>query len=174
MKKLMLFISTVAIITAFSPNAFAHFKHWDDHDASGDYQHKSFGDGYSYEMKQIEDGFIIFPGLEIGVGSGTLSGSLGVNVGYKIGHFLVGTSLRGQVVNIDKVNYQFIPYTINICGLSYSVIPETSNSINDKKLKGWALGYAVGGKFTFGQMVETDPNTDEEREFLTMNFGFGF
>jgi len=80
------------------------------------------------------------------MGSGVLSGSLGLNIGYKSGLFLIGTSLRGQIVNIDHVNYQFIPLGLNICGLSYSLIPETGNSQNGKKLKGWSVGYAMGGK----------------------------
>ena len=174
MKKVKLMISMLVLVVAFSSSALAYSRHWNHGDASGDHYPKSFGKGYESKMKRIDDGFIVFPGAEIGMGSGTLSAALGVNLGYKNGLFVIGTALKGQVINIDDVNYQFMPYTLNICGLSYAVIPETSNSQNDKKLKGWALGYGMGGKLTFAQMIETDPNTNTEKEYLTINIGFGF
>lgn len=121
-----------------------------------------------------KDGWLVFPAAEIGMGSGTLSASLGVSLGYRSGHFMLGTSLRGQVVNIDRVNYQFMPYTINVSGLSYSLIPETGNSQNNKTLRGQSLGIGMGGKLTFGQLIEKDPDTNREQEYLTINFGVGF
>lgn len=174
MKKVTFMLSIFLLMTSFSSGVFAHNQHWEWQDASGDQPPRSFQDGYERKMKHLEDGFIFFPGAEIGVGSGVLSASLGINIGYKSGLFLIGTSLSGQVVNIDQVNYQFIPVGLNICGLSYSVIPETGNSQNDKKLKGWSVGYAMGGKLTFSQMIETDPDTKIQKEYLTVNFGVGF
>jgi len=134
------------LMIAISSNMFAHSRNWGWQDTSGDQHPKSFQEGYERKMSRLEDGFVFFPGAEIGMGSGVLSGSLGLNIGYKSGLFLIGTSLRGQIVNIDHVNYQFIPLGLNICGLSYSLIPETGNSQNGKKLKGWSVGYAMGGK----------------------------
>ena len=172
MKKTLYTIAFVTLTVVFAPGAFAHDGFWKD--ASGDRRPKSFSEGYSRKMKHFKDGVVFFPGAELGLGSGALSASLGVNAGYKSGLFFIGTSLRGQIVNIDKANYQFVPYTINICGLSYSAIPETSNSVNDRKLKGWSIGYAMGGKLTFSQLIETDPKSDTDREYLQVNFGIGF
>lgn len=162
----------IVFISTISTSAFAHWH--GGKDASWDARHKSFGEGYSEGMRRFDDGFMFFPGGEIGMGSGALTGALGINVGYKTGLFFIGTSIKGQVVNIDRVNYSFMPYTLNICGLSYSVLPETTNSQNDRKLKGQSIGFAMGGKFTIGQMTETDPDTDSEQEFLVFTFGFGF
>ncbi len=173
MKKATLIMTLLVLIIGFSSSAFAYKRHWREWDASGDHP-KSFREGYERKMKRFDDGFLVFPGAEIGMGSGALSAALGVNVGYKKGLFVVGTALKGQVINIDHVNYSFMPYTLNICGLSYSVIPETSNSQNDKKLKGSFIGYGMGGKLTFGQLVESDPADNTEKEFLTINVGFGF
>ena len=173
MKKVTLMLSVFLLMVSISSGVFAHNRHWGWKDASGDQPPRSFQDGYDRKMKHLEDGFIFFPGAEIGVGSGVFSGSLGINMGYKSGLFLIGTSLSGQIVNIDRVNYQFIPIGLNICGLSYSVIPETGNSQNDKKLKGWSIGYAMGGKLTFSQMIETDPDTNAQKEYSTVNFGVG-
>jgi hypothetical protein len=175
MKNVKMLISMFVLVVAFSSSALADGRDWRHGDASGDHHHpKSFGQGYKSKMKRIDDGFIVFPGAEFGMGSGTLSASLGVNFGYKKGLFLLGTAVKGQVVNIDHVNYTFMPATLNICGLSYSVIPETSNAQNDKKLKGWSIGYGMGGKLTFAQLIETDPVTHTEKDYLTINVGFGF
>ena len=174
MKKIKIFLPMFLVIVSFSSGAFAHDHHWDHEEVSGDQRHKSFSEGYESNMKRFDDGFLFFPGGEIGFGSGLRSASLGINIGYKSGLFLIGTSLRGQVVNIDHVNYQALPFTLNIGGLSYSVIPESSNSQNDKKLQSWSLGYGMGGKFAFAQMVESDPTTSTKKEFLTLNFGYGF
>ena len=174
MKKIKMLLPMIVMLVAFSSGAFAHDHHWDHEDASGDYRHKSFGEGYESGIKKFDDGFLLFAGGEIGLGLGVRSASLGLNFGYKSGLFLIGTALRGQIVNIDYVNYQTLPLTLNIGGLSYSVIPETSNSQNDKKLKGWSLGYGGGGTFTFGQLVETDPTTNTKKEYLTLNMGYGF
>ena len=76
--------------------------------------------------------------------------------------------------NIDRVNYTFMPLTLNIMGLSMSVIPETSNSVNDKTLKGQSIGFAMGGKLSFSQLIETDPDTDTQNEYLVISLGFGF
>ena len=172
MKNFKLMAALLVLIVGVSSSAFAHNHHWDD--ASGDEIPKSFGKGYAKKMARIDDGFIIFPGAEVGMGSGTLSAAVGLNVGYKYDLFFIGTALKGQVVNVNRVNYQFMPYTVNICGLSYSVIPETGNTQNDKKLKGWSIGYAMGGKFVVSQMSEHDPDTDTEEEYLAFTFGFGF
>jgi hypothetical protein len=174
MKKVKLITSMLVMIVGFSSAAFAYKGHWHERDASSDHHPKSFRKGFQSKMKRIDDGFLVFPGAEIGMGSGTLSAALGVNMGYKKGSFVIGTALKGQVINIDHVNYTFMPYTLNISGLSYSMIPETSNSQNDKKLKGWMVGYGLGGKLTFGQLTETNPDTNTEKEFLTINVGFGF
>ena len=164
----------LVMLVAFSSGVFAHDHHWNHGDTSGDKRHKSFDEGYESSIKHFDDGFLLFPGGEIGFGTGVKSVSLGVNIGYKSGLFLIGTALRGQIVNIDYVNYQTVPLTLNICGLSYSIIPETSNSQNDKKLQGWLIGYGIGGKMTFGQLVESDPSTNTKKEFLTLTFGYGF
>jgi len=174
MKKMLFVLTTLLLMVSMSSNMFANNRNWGWQDTSGDQYPKSFQGGYERKMSHLEDGFVFFPGAEIGMGSGALSGSLGVNIGYKSGLFLIGTSLRGQIVNIDHVNYQFIPLGLNICGLSYSLIPETGNSQNDKKLKGWSVGYAMGGKLTFSQMIETDPDTNIQKEYLTINLGVGF
>ena len=170
---LIMSLSLLVLMVGFTSSAMAHKGRWHQWDASGDHP-KSFRDGYERKMKRFDDGFVVFPGAEIGMGSGALSGALGVNFGYKKGLFVVGTALKGQIVNINDVNYSFMPYTLNICGLSYSVIPETSNSQNDKKLEGWQVGYGMGGKLTFGHLVESDPDDNTEKEFLTINVGFGF
>ncbi|MCP4752552.1 MAG: hypothetical protein GY866_16810 [Proteobacteria bacterium] len=172
MKNLKRLLTFLSVLTVFASPALAHGRHW--HDASGDEKPKSFRHGYSHKMKMIEDGFILFPGGEIGMGSGALTASLGVNVGYKYAGFFAGTALKGQVVNIDRVSYRFMPATLNICGLSVSVIPETSNSVNDKKLKGQSIGFGLGGKLSFSHMVESDPNTDSKKEYLVISLGFGF
>ena len=169
MKWVFAFLVTVTLI---STSAYAHGHHW--YDASGDEMPESFHHGFSKKMGEIDDGLICFPGAEIGTGSGALTASLGINVGVKYGLFFAGTAFKGQVVNIDHVNYRFMPATLNIMGLSYSVIPETSNSQNDKKLKGQSIGFGLGGKLTFSQLVETDPLTDSEKEFLVISLGFGF
>lgn len=163
----------LALLVGFSSSAFAFKRHWHDQDATGDHP-RSFRDGYKKKLSYIDDGFVVFPGAEIGMGSGALSAALGVNLGYKKGMFVVGTALKGQVINIDHVNYTFVPYVLNISGVSYTVIPETSNSRNDKKLEGWMLGYGLGGKLTFGQLIETDPTDNSKKEFLTINVGVGF
>ena len=177
MKNVKMLISLIILVAAFSSSAMAHgYRHnWRHYgDASGDHYPKSFDKGYESKMKRFDDGFVVFPGAEFGMGSGALSAALGVNFGYKKGLFLIGTSVKGQVINIDHVNYVFMPATLNICGLSYSVIPETSNTHNEKKLKGWSIGYGMGGKLTFAQLIETDPVTDTEKDYLTINIGFGF
>ncbi|MBU2646015.1 hypothetical protein KKI24_15015 [bacterium] len=174
MKNMTLMVALLALIVGFSSSASAYQGHWRERDASGDHYPKSFKEGYEYKMKRFDDGFVLFPGAEIGMGSGALSAAIGLNIGYKSGLFLIGTSLKGQVINIDHVNYAFMPYTLNVSGVSYSMIPETSNSQNDKKLKGWSIGYGMGGKLTFAQLVETDPVTQVEKEYLTINIGFGF
>jgi hypothetical protein len=172
MKKLNLLLALTVFLSVTASQAFAHDWRWKD--ASGDEMSKPYHHGYSHKMKKIDDGFIIFPGGEIGAGTGALTASLGVNVGYKYGMFFAGTSLKGQVVNIDHVNYLFMPATLNIMGLSYSVIPETGNSQNDTTLKGQSIGIGMGGKLSFSQMVESDPVTDTEKEYLVISFGCGF
>ena len=172
MKKFNIIVALTLFLTATASQALAHDHHW--RDASSDDMPKSFHHGYSHKMKKIDDGFIVFPGAEIGTGSGALTAAMGVNVGYKYRMFFVGTSLKGQVVNVDHVNYLFMPATLNIMGLSYSVIPETTNSQNDKKLKGQSVGFGLGGKLSFSQLVETDPVSDTEKEFLVISLGFGF
>lgn len=147
---------------------------WEKSATSGDEKSRSFSRRHDFGSKHGEDGWLAFPAVELGMGSGTLSASLGVAFGYKSGHFLIGTSLRGQVVNIDRVNYQFMPYTVNVSGLSYSLIPETTNAQNNKTLRGQTLGIGMGGKLTFGQLIEKDPDTNTEQEYLTINFGTGF
>ena len=79
-------------------------------------------------------GVVIFPGIEIGMGLGTLSAAASNNIGYQIGWLIFGTALKSQVINIDRVNYWFMPNTIKLFGLSYRRIPETGNRVNDKKL----------------------------------------
>ena len=164
----------MALLTIVASPAFAHSRHWNDCDATGDEMPKSFKRGFSHGMKKIDDGFKVFPGAEIGTGSGALTASVGLNLGYKYGWFFAGTSLKGQVVNIDHVNYQFMPATLNIMGLSYSVIPETANSQNEKKLKGQSIGFGMGGKLSFSQLIEMDPVTDTEKEYLVISIGVGF
>jgi hypothetical protein len=172
MKNVKWVVTLLVLISAFSSTAFG-FGHYRS-DASCDESPRSFSHGYSEKMDQIDDGFVFFPGFEIGMGSGALTTSLGVNIGYKKGLFFAGTSLKGQVVNIDHVNYQFIPASLNISGLSVSRIPETSNSQNEKKLEGWSVGFGLGGKLSFTQLVETDPDTEIEKEYLMVSLGFGF
>jgi len=167
-------ISMIVMLAAFSQGAFAHDHHWDHGDASGDQHPKSFGEGYESAIKHFDDGVIFFPGAEIGFGSGSTSFSLGLNFGYKSGLFMIGTALKGQIVNIDHVNYQVMPLTLNLFGLSFSKFSETSNNQNDKTLRGSSLGFGLKGKLAFGQMVEYDPVTNSEKEFLTLNFGVGF
>lgn len=133
-----------------------------------------FSDEYAREMGRSFSGLLIFPGVEIGMGSGTLSAALAINLGFHKGGFVIGTALKGQVINIDRVNYQFMPYTLNIIGVSYSRIPETSNNINQKTLEGWSLGYAKGGKFSFSLLTETNPVDNSKKEYLTFGLGLGF
>jgi len=172
MKALKWMVSSLTLWLVLSSTALAFGHHW--RDASGDERPASFREGYGHGMKRIDDGFLVFPGLEIGAGSGALTASLGVNLGYKRGYFFAGTALKGQVVNIDRTNYRFMPLTLNISGLSVSVIPETGNDQNDKKLKGQSIGIGFGGKLSFTQLIETDPVTDTEEEFLVISLGFGF
>jgi hypothetical protein len=144
MRRMML---TIAVLMGLSTTVFAHGHRW--RDASGDEPPKSFREGYAHGIKRFDDGFVFFPGAEIGLGSGALSASLGINLGYKYGFFFAGTSLKGQVVNIDRVNYRFMPLTLNVSGLSVSLIPETGNDQNRKKLKGQSIGLGLGGKLSF-------------------------
>lgn len=176
MKKVKTIFSVLFISVFISSAAYADSDDcccWGK-DSSDDHHEMSFKKGFSKKMSRIDDGFLIFPGAEVGFGSGALSAAVGLNVGYKYGLFAVGTSLKGQVVNIDRVNYQFVPYVINISGLSYTVIPETSNDQNNRKLKGWAVGMGMGGKLTFSQLIEEDPDNDTKEEFLMINLGVGF
>ena len=109
------------------------------------------------------------------MGSGTLSAAASNNIGYQIGWLIFGTALKSQVINIDRVNYWFMPNTIKLFGLSYRRIPETGNRVNDKKLEGWSKGYARGAKFTFSLLTETGPGDVIENEYLMFhkcNFRF--
>ncbi len=173
MKNLKWIVGFLVVISMFSTTAFGFGYHHDD-DGSCDTKPRSFRKGYAEKMDRIDDGFVFFPGLEIGMGSGALSASLGLNLGYKRGLFFAGTALRGQVINIDRVNYQFVPPTLNISGLSVSRIPETENSQNNRTLEGWSVGFGMGGKLSFTQLVEKDPDTDTEEEYLMIGLGFGF
>jgi hypothetical protein len=174
MKPIKVTISLIVLFIATGSYAMADCRDWGRKDASGDECRPWFCDEDHRDTKLFDDGFIIFPGAEIGTGSGALTAALSLNLGYKYSKFVIGTSIKGQIINIDRANYSFMPYTINISGLSYSVIPETTNEQNDKKLKGWSIGLAMGPKLTFSQLIETDPNTDSQEEFLVIAIGAGF
>ena len=172
MKKMKWIVALSVFLTVSASQAFAADWKWKD--ASGDEIRKAFCDGKPHKKEKMEDGFKFFPAIEIGQGTGASTASLGLSVGYKYGYFFMGTSLRGQVVNIDQVNYQFMPATLNLMGLSYSVIPETPNDQNEKKLKGQSIGFGFYGKLTFTQLIETDPVTDLEKDYLVVSIGLGF
>ena len=173
LKRIIKWFPIVLMITTFSVPAFAWCKPTRG-DASRDTEVRDWHHGCHESGRFFEDGFKIFPGAEIGVGSGALSASLGVNIGYKSGWFFAGTALKGQVVNIDRVNYRFMPASLNIMGLSMSVIPETGNDQNDKKLTGQSIGFAYGGRIAFAQLKEKDPVTGTEEEYLMIQLGIGF
>lgn len=174
MKPIKITIASLVLFIVTGSYAMADCGNWGSRDASGDECKPWFCDGDHRDKTIFDNGFIIFPGAEIGGGSDTLTAALSLNLGYKYNKFVIGTSLKGQIVNIDRVNYSFMPYTINISGLSYSVIPETANDQNDKTLKGWSIGLAMGPKLSFSQLVETDPDTDRQEEFLVIAIGAGF